>query len=342
MTSGHAHLLKQAGWCRTLGSPFTGDVLEALASLLDDRTETGRRLLHWPGDADDDAISMRIGGGLHALARRGTDAALSALYRDQSGDLQAVLTRTIAEHDAWLATWLDRPPQTNEVARAGVLWPGMIEIARRFGPDMEWLELGSSAGLNLNMDRFAYDLGGVRAGNAGSRVLIKPEWTGPPPPDTAINVVDRIGVDRNPVDLRDPAEVERLTSFVWVGMTERMARIEGAIAIAAEHPPLVERGDLVEWLEARLTLPQRPWTTRVIFHSITFQYIPETARQRVEDLLQAAGQQATAETPLAGLQMEMVEFGKPIHLSLQFWPGDGAIETLAHCHPHGAKIRWLA
>lgn len=342
MTSGIEHLVKQAGWSRTLGSPLTADVIAILAETLTEETETGRRIRHWPGNADDDAVSMRIAGGIHALARRGTDPELTALYKGAGGDPSKIIPRIVSEHDDFLSKWLDRPPQTNEVARAGVLWPGMMEIARRFGSAMEWLELGSSAGLNLNMDRFAYDLGGVRAGDETSRVKIRPEWVGSPPACAAVNVVDRVGVDLDPVNLSDPAEVERLTSFVWVGMAERMARIEGAIAIAEEHPPRVQCGDLVEWLEARLRLPQKPGVTRVVFHSITFQYIPEAARSKVEELLHVAGQQATAERPLARLQMEMVEFGKPIHLSLQCWPGGGALETLAHVHPHGTKIGWLA
>jgi hypothetical protein len=341
MSEGIDHLVRQSAWCRTLGSPITADILLALADVLDGSTETGRRVIGWIGNADDDALSMRIAGGVHALARRRVDDGLSAYYRGDGGDSAAILKRIVPEYDAMLSRWLDRPPQTNEVMRSAVLWPGLMEIARCFGPRMEWLELGSSAGLNLNMDRFDYDLGGVRCGDAASPVKIKPEWKGEPPFVTEIDVVSRKGVDRDLIDLTDPAEVERLTSFVWAQMPERMARIEGAIAIVADHQPLVEQGDLVEWLEAELAKPQSDGLTRVIFHSITFQYIPQSARDRVEALLQAAGAKATPAKPLARLQMEMVEFGKPIHLSLQCWPGNGAIETLALVHPHGSTISWV-
>ena len=341
MTNGFDHLIKQAGWCRTLGSPFTGDVLETLANTLTRQTQTGRLILDWPGDADNDAISMRIGGGMHALARRGTEPALTALYDKQGGDLAAVLPGIVAAHDEWLAAWIERVPQTNEVARAGVLWPGLMEIARRFGPDMELLELGASAGLNLNLDRFAYDLGGVRTGDPASAVQIRPEWSGPPPALAPVNIISRIGVDRDPVDLSDPAEVERLTAFVWAGMSERMARLEGALALAKAYPPQVEKADLVDWLATRLALPQAAGVTRVIFHSIVFQYIPEASRAQVEALLAEAGTHATAERPLARLQMEMITFGEAPELRLQLWPGGGAHELLARVHPHGTKIGWL-
>ena len=278
---------------------------------------------------------------MHALARRGTEPALSAVYGALGGDLAAVLPEVVARHDDWLAAWIQRVPQTNEVARAGVLWPGLMEIARRFGPDMELLELGASAGLNLNLDRFAYDLGGAKAGDPVSPVQIAPEWSGPPPALSPVNIVSRIGVDCDPVDLTDPAEVERLTAFVWAGMTDRMARLEGALALAKAHPPHVEKADLVDWLAARLALPQAAGVTRVVFHSIVFQYIPEASRVQVEELLAEAGERATRERPLARLQMEMLAFGEAPELRLQTWPGDVAHELLARVHPHGTKIGWV-
>jgi hypothetical protein len=341
LTRGYDHLLKQAAWCPKLGSPFTGHILGALSHVLDDKTETGQRILGWSGDADRDAVAMRIAGALHALARRGTDAELSAAYQNQHGDLEAILRRVVAAHDLWLTAWLDHVPQTNEVARAGVLWPGIIEIARRFGPNIELLELGASAGLNLNLDRFSYNLGGVLMGDPASPVQIKPIWVGPPPQPTPVHIVARAGVDRDPVDLSDPAEVERLTAFVWAGMDERMARFEGALALAQTYPPRIATGDLVDWLAAQLSVPQANGVTRVFMHSVVFQYIPDTARARVEALLAEAGAQANRGRPLARLQMEMIEFEKPMRLNLQCWPGNGAIETLARCHPHGSEIAWL-
>jgi hypothetical protein len=341
VTHGYDHLLKQAAWCPKLGSPFTGQILETLSHILDDKTETGRRILGWSVDADRDAVSMRIAGALHALARRGTDTVLSAAYQNQHGDLDAILRRVIVAHDRWLTTWLDHVPQTNEVGRAGALWPGILEIARRFGPNIELLELGASAGLNLNLDRFGYALGGVSTGDPASPVQIKPIWVGPSPQPTPVNIVARAGVDRHPVDLANPAEVERLTAFVWAGMDERMARLEGALALAQTYPPRIASGDLVDWMVTRLATPQANGVTRVFMHSVVFQYLPDQARAKVEALLAAAGARANRSRPLARLQMEMIEFDKPMHLSLQCWPGSDAIETLARCHPHGSEIAWL-
>ncbi len=330
---------RQASWCTALGSPITGDVLMALADCLDGSTVTGQRTLDWQGDPDDDALPIRLAGGLHALARRGDDAALSALYRGEGGTAHSIAPRIVAEQDDWLSRWLDRPPQTNEVGRAAMLWPGLMTIAARFGPKMALLELGSSAGLNLNLDRFGYDLGGVLAGDRGSQVQLKPVWSGPVVQSQPVDIVSRYGVDRDPVDLNDADEVERLLSFVWVGQDARRARLEGAIAIAKAHPPQVAKADLVDWLAARLDEAPTPGVTRVVFNSIVMQYISAESRQKVVSLLATAGAMATCDTPLVWLQMEMAKMGEPPALLLQCWPG-GDSQLLAKVHPHGHQIGW--
>lgn len=332
--------LLQAQFCEALNSPLTANVLRALSGKLDQTTRTGARILDWPGDPMADALKLRIAGGLNALARSGQDAGLTQLYRDGAGDFATVLTRVLHEWDGWLFPWLDSPPQTNEVARSAVLWPGLMEIARRFGPGIELLELGSSAGLNLNMDRFGYDLGGVRAGDPASPVQLKPDWVGPPPRFAQVRVATRAGVDQNPLNASEPEIAERLLAYVWPDQPERVARAEAAVAIAQKFPPPVDSGDAADWIEARLSLPQAGGVTRVVFHSIVLQYLSSEGRDRVRAAMAEAGKRASPHRPLAWLFMEFrSKVSTSPELCVQCWPG-GDLETLASVHPHGATIHW--
>jgi hypothetical protein len=329
----------QADFCRASGSPLTATILTALADTLDHETRTGAAILGWSGDPMVDALKLRIAGGLNALARSGEDSALSALYAAREGDFVGQIGRVIRQWDDWLLPWLDGPPQTNEVARASALYPGMMAVAARFGSDVELLELGSSAGLNLNLDRFGYDLGGVKAGDPASALQLKPDWEGPPPPFAPVKMVSRAGIDQNPLYVSEPEIAERLLAYVWPDQHARVARAEAAIGLARACPPPIEQGDAAEWLEARLAIPQVEGTARIVFHSIVLQYLTPEGRKRVATALEKAGERATESRPLAWLSMEFHARVPMAELRLTTWP-DGNMQILADVHPHGAVIRW--
>lgn len=185
----------QAAFCESSGSPLTAKVLLALADTLDHSTRTGARILDWQGDPLVDALKLRIAGGINALARSGRDPELFLLYEAAEGDFERIIGRILHEYDDWLYPWLDGPPQTNEVMRSAALMPGLMEATARTGLPIELLELGASAGLNHNLDRFAYDLGGRIAGDPASPVRIAPLWSGRPPPDVTPVIVARRAVD---------------------------------------------------------------------------------------------------------------------------------------------------
>lgn len=331
---------QQASFCAKAGSPMTAQILDTLAVTLDRTTRTGAAILDWPGDPMVDALKLRIAGGLNALARSGQDRALSALYAARAGDFAGMFQRVFADWDDWLFDWLAGPPQTNEVARSGMLWPGIMQVAQQFGPDIELIELGSSAGLNLNMDRFGYDLGGVLSGDARSTVQLKPEWEGPPPLATPINLIARCGVDQNPLDVSDTEVADRLLAYVWPDQDDRIMRIKAAIALARAFPPPVETGDAAQWIESKLATAQAKGVTRVVFHSIVLVYLSPEGRARVTTALHEAGAKATRERPLAWLSMEFHRRTAQAELRLTCWPG-GETRLLAHCHPHGAAINWV-
>src|SRR3546814_17801729 len=92
---------------------------------------------------------------------------------------------------------------------------GLIEGARAFGPKLEVLEIGSSAGLNLLIDRYRFDLGGAGLGPTDSPVTIAPEWRGAQPKVPRIEIVSTYGCAVAPMDAADPAGEARLSAYVW-------------------------------------------------------------------------------------------------------------------------------
>jgi hypothetical protein len=336
----HAELSRQAGIMRELGSPFVADVLEAGQRQLRQAPRTAALIADWPGNPAAAALAMRFNGALHALARKGSLPALSALYRREHQDFDGAIGRALAAEDGFVATWMRDPPQTNEVARAASIVAALMVARRATGCPAELLELGSSCGLNLNLARYRYDLGGVSAGVADSPVHIAPSWTGGPPPAAPVEVVGAIGVDLSPLDPADAPTRERLLSFVFADRRDRAQRLEEALALAQIHPPRVDRANAVSWLAERLHAPQREGVCRVVFHSMVLQYLAPIDRRAVEDMIRRAGERASSDRPLAWISFEWTPDRREVRLMLTCWP-NGEVRHLATCHPYGDWIRWF-
>ena len=334
--------LIQAGYCAAMAAPITARLCQALAEVLNRDTRTGARVLDWSGEPVADALALRLVGGLHALHRAGADAALSRVFAGNAIDADAIVAEALHRHDAALLPWLDGPPQTNEAGRSAGLMTGLLHVAERFGPRVEVLEIGSSAGLNLLIDRYAFDLGGVRTGPADSSVLIGPEWRGPPPPEVPIEIVSTRGVDVAPVDATDPAQAARLAAYVWVDAPERVARIERGVAMIRDGGVRLEQGDAADWVEARLAEPQPAGVTRVLMHSVVWQYLGDSRRTRIREAMDAAGARATTDRPLGWVMMEPNRDLHRHEVRVRGWPGDRPMELVALTHAHGAWVEGLA
>ncbi|WP_294262332.1 DUF2332 domain-containing protein [uncultured Sphingomonas sp.] len=327
--------LAQAGFCATMDAPLTGRVAAALAEALDDTTETGRRVLAWLGNPIEDALPLRLVGGLRALTLNGIAADLAALFEGR-GDPVPILAAALRDHDAALLPWLDGPPQTNEPGRSAALMLGLMLAARTFGQPLELLEIGSSAGLNLLIGRYAYDLGGTLVGPP-SPVTLRPEWRGAPPESVAVTVASTRGVDIAPLDLTDHADADRLRAYVWADHPDRDERLDAAIAMFAADPPLLERGDAADWVETRLAEPQPAGHTRVLMHSVVWQYLGPERQRRIAEALDAAGKRAAPDRPLAWVRLEPDRDLARHQVHATLWPG-GETHHLAASHPHG---RWI-
>lgn len=289
---------------------------------------------------------LRVTGGLHALVRSGKAPALAALYPPAPAPEPDRLWQALAPVLAGkaLLPWLESAPQTNEVARSAVLMGGFLTIAAETGLPLALLELGCSAGLNLVPDRYAHRLGTLEAGNSNSCLRLEPEWQGADPPAARLQIHSRAGVDLNPLDLLDPDARNRLLAYVWPDQPQRLERMARAIAITAEEPPEIVKGDAANFVEARARTRKGVATT--VYHSIAFQYFPPDTQARITAHMERAGAKATAAAPLAWLRYEMEPGAtgtttEPPTLRLTLWPGKDD-RLLARAHPHGKLVHWLA
>ena len=189
---------------------------------------------------------------LHDLALAGRAPALAAAYTAADGDAAAgaAIDTLLRMTDSVVAIAVRRQTRTNETGRCAVLYPAIAEAARRVGANAVGLiDVGCSAGLNLNVDRvgIAYS-NGQSLGDLSSPVQLSSSIVGdrPIPTRAMPEVVARVGVDLDPVDVTDADDARWLRACLWPDQPERVARLEAEMALAATAPPLLLQGDAVE------------------------------------------------------------------------------------------------
>ncbi len=334
----------QVAYCRDNEAPITALVCETLAGLIDGGRGGAvmERIRAWPGPPLADALPLRVAGGLHALHLAGAAPGLAPIYAGGApADAAERIARALEAHEGFLLPWLDGPPQTNEAGRSWAFAAAMLWLVARGCPaDFALFELGSSAGINLMMNRYRFVLGDVSVGPADSGMRIAPVWRGASPPDGAFGVAAAEGCDVAPVDLADPRQALRLSAYIWPDSPERFARMDAAIACAREEPPLIHHLNAGAFVEDILARPARPGVTRVIAHSVVWQYIPRDERRAITRAIEAAGEWADADAPLAWVSLEANRDTHRHELTLRWWPGGPQPVTLASAHPHGSWVEW--
>lgn len=192
------------------------------------------------------------------------------------------LRRVLFAHEEQVkATIRARATQTNEVGRLATLVPALGLVGEPLG----LVEVGASAGLCLFPDRYDYvwpGAGGL-AGSGGPTLACA--VTGPVPvPARHPRVVQRTGLDLNPLDVYDADAMAWLENLVWPEQDERRVRLRAAVEVARADPPDLRRGNLLDRLPALVREAGR-WATPVVFHSAVIAYLTDAERSEFAALM---------------------------------------------------------
>lgn len=350
MTAEHLlHTLRAQGrFCASSGSPMYGELFELVAR----DVEAGgifATILSGHRDAPArHAVPLRLLGGLHRLVLDGRAPALRRWYPSTGGTWDArsawpEILRSAAAHGDALRGALEQPPQTNEVGRSAALIGGLLRINREFQLPIRLFEIGSSAGLNLRADRYHYRYAGGQWGPSDSPVAIDDAWLGAPPPggpEGIVQIVERHGYDIAPIDVTGSDGELTVLSYVWPDQGARLNRLRGAIAVARNVPARLEQRSAADAV-AGLTLAEGALT--VLWHSITWQYLPDSERAGIRDAVNTLIERAGPRSPFAHLTLEPARDGPGSAIRFLVrtagWP-DGKTQVLGECHPHGPPVHW--
>ncbi len=339
-------LLQQADSCRTLGSPMYSDLFADLAA---DYTNGGRTYALLAGRSLrplHDAVPLRLAGAIHRVVLQGKDDRLARHYPSVGGkpgeDFTADFIGYMRDHLDDVESGLATQVQTNEVGRSVVHlvlshWLTTLGIEQ-----FTLLEIGASAGLNLNFDQFYGCFGQLRMGDPSSSLRFMGDWFSNVPnvPRVGATAISKRGCDISPIDVGLPDDEVRLLSFVWPDQRLRLERLRSAIAIAKIHRPAVDTASADEWIAQQLSRPSEHAT--LIFHSIVWQYLGTETQNRLKRAIYSAGESASSTAPIVWARMEPA--GPVADIQVDVFDGSSSEPQhfrLAEIGYHGQNMKWL-
>lgn len=307
-----------------------------------------------------------LAGGLvfstfHYLVLAEIDAEFTAVWRQEEQapaaieDLEPRFERFVLNHANSISALVDRHPgaQLNEVNRCAYLLPALASVAASRRQPLALLEVGTSAGLLLNFDRYSYRYGDSSFGPP-SAVSIECEMRSPLPRLDMPDVPWRLGIDRQPIDLLDHRAALWLLASIYPGDNARAERLSGAITEAREHPPSVLAGQASDVHMFGTQAPRNLALT--VSTTALLMYLDPTSRIEFRRAIQELGQARPVdwlmcEPPavLASLGADLGELVAPyvgrtdfvgplVHIaSDREYP-----ERLALTGPHARWIDWVA
>lgn len=337
----------QAAACGKLGSPMYAGLLDRVADDVEAGGICADILAGHEHDPGPSALALRLLGSVHRLVLERRAGELATFYPSVGGTWEPdggwrAFEEVLREQPGAVREWLDRAPQTNEVGRAAALMGGLLQVGERHRLPVRLLEIGSSGGLNLRADRFAYtDEAGTLQGAPDSDLRLEQAWLGRPlAPWPDLKVVERLGSDLLPVDAGTTEGRLTLTSYVWPDQTHRLDRLRSAFRIAEDNPAEVRRQDAVSFVE---DIELVSGATTVLWHSVMWQYLSADEQASVSARIDELGAAATGRAPFAHLYAEPTRrlpgARHEFLVVLRVWP-TGEQRILGSMPGHGVPVRW--
>jgi hypothetical protein len=331
----------------------TSPLYERVAVALSESGQALRAIQAAPARKRNPAVIL---AALHDLALAGRAPALAAAYAaaDSDAAADAAIDTLVAMTDSVVATAVRRPVRASETGRCAVLYPAIAEAARRVGAKAVGLiDVGCSAGLSLNIDRVGITYSNGQAlGDPSSAVQLSASVVGdrPIPARTIPEVVARVGVDLDPVDVTDADNARWLRACLWPDQLERLARLDAEMALAATAPPLLLQGDAVEVMpEAFARVPAG--ALPVVITTWALSHFPLQSRWRfLHRLDEAAVGRAVAWVSVEGVGVapavpalgDRHASGHSIIGLATFDASALCAEAVGRCWSQGRLLAWLA
>lgn len=175
--------------------------------------------------------------------------------------------------------------QFTNAERAGPVLLALQYIAQSADEPFDLIEIGCSAGLLLNVDKYSYDFGnGRRVGANPGRLTIHSELrpANLRPSGHIPHIAQRVGIDLNPIDVRDESARNWVLASIFPDRAHELKQLRDALIMRAEIPVDIRKGDALQLLESEAA---RMTNTLCVLHSWCLYQWPESVVQKLEEKL---------------------------------------------------------
>lgn len=272
------------------------------------------------------------------LLMQGADPELARFYPSLTehprplAQMDRPFTRFVLANEGEIVTiGVSRHTQTNECRRCVVLLPAIMEASFH---SFHLVDIGTSAGLNLAIDRYRYRYNDLEWGPSGS-LLLETELKGAAPRLHDIEVLTRTGLDLNPIDPRDGEQRAWLEALIWPEHHQRRNRLRSAFDVLADLEVEFVAGDALLTLGKVLgDLPKGEPV--VLMNSFAMNQLTVEGRLRVDEIVDAARQAR----PIHRISFELLP--RSDHWARLFVDDGSGPREIGQAHPHGEWVEFYA
>ena len=237
----------------------------------------------------------------------------------------------------------NRIVQTNALNRTAYLMP---IASSRFSDcsGLNLVDIGSSSGLTMNFDQYQYTYNDeLKIGEGRVQIKSKILEGALPVFKEVVKVKRKIGIDQNPLDLRNADNATWLKALIWPDLTARFRRMEAAIALAAATNYALLAGSTID--DFRTVIDQLPSEEPLlVYHThVLYQFSPSerSAFRQLMDHIGAHRNFMYLAVEGASVFDSIIPLSKGIQIVLTtYQEGSKAIKHLGTTDGHATWIRW--
>lgn len=231
--------------------------------------------------------------------------------------------------------------QTNALNRTAYLMPILSNL---FGnKEISIVDIGSSAGLTLNMDKYEYHYNNKYSFGKSSVIIQSEIRKGTLPKfNNPVILKNKIGIDQNPLNLTIIENEKWLKALVWADLNERFNKLSNAINIAKNNPITLLKGSDTNFFK-NVIQSQHKELPLVVYHTHTLYQFSQKKREEFWDMIDTVGKKRD-------LTYIAVEGSKVFHINYksngvlveltEYKNGNKTNKILAETNGHANWIKW--